>query len=479
MIRIHYALCIAFFSSFIARTEEPPPWLLELQSKAVAFEQVEVPPVGEVLHFTIKLGEVSVELENGQRYSGFRFQAPPQAEEATLVWYFNAPKNWSGWYIVPLDDEIKPGFRNFMNADRLYEQDVGLPQDQRFRILQTLDPGFMESGKNYFMWFNESGEEMEAVSPLQVSWKLEITNEEVDWDRDAVEDALRLKSAPVEDQVELLDSRGGRILLDPTFFTRSDAKRRIDQVFTSIRQFRRTSDGFFVYTEYGMPPCNTTPRFEEIQAKYGEPDFELTEQENMLKRTHRVYEDSVQPEEEKKVEKNTNFMYDYFSFVVSSDDPDGPVKQVKVHAQNYRRLRPETLEATYRTLGTQNLTVFYDQGVEVGRMYFFREKNKLPLVITEPPPGSYRWRDSELVYSGEGAWIEKVYDEETLFSKNLYEDHRLNGKGLWYFPEGGLRFSVEQQAGLYHGEFIEYDQKGEVLRKLCFDQGQQISCEDI
>jgi len=480
MNRLHHALCLALFLSFISRAEEPPPWLLELQSKAAAFEQIEVPPVGEVLHFTIKLGEVSVELENGQRYSGFRFQAPPQAETASLIWYFNASTDWSGWYIVPLDDEIKPGFRNFMRADRLYEQDAKLPEDKRYRILQTLDSGFMESGKNYFMWFNQTGEEVESPSLLQVSWKLEEAQEEVEWDRDAVEDALGLEPAPLENQVELLDSRGGRILLDPTFFTRSDAKRRINQVFTSIRQFRRTTGGFFVYTEYGMPPCKTNPSFAEIREKYGEPDFERTDQESMLKRTHQLYEDSEESkEEEEEVENTTHYMYDYFSFVVDSDDPDGPVKQVKAHAQNYKQLQPDTQKATFRTLGTQNITVFFDQGKEVGRMYYFRESNKLPLVITEPPPGTYTWRDTELMYSGGGIWMVKAYKDETLFSKNVYEDHLLNGKGLWYFPDGSLRFSVEHQAGLYHGEFIERDQQGEILRKLCFDQGQEVPCEEM
>lgn len=435
-----------------------------LQAKPEAFTEIELKGAGPV-DFDLKLGESVVDIEE-EEFDGLRFTAPEGSDQLDFIWYFNAPDQWSHWYVLPAKGEIKDGFRNWTYADRLYEGFDDVAQENQARVLQNLDAGYFTPGEEYILWFHrkyEGGDDhlrgrmMFAKAP------------EDGWDHEAYEETLNLPIAPVEAQVAALKSRGGEIMLDKEFFIHSDAVNRVDNIFTSLRMFQQMQGGFFIAVEISCPPCKTSPRFGDIRKKYGDPDFTRRSAEVAAKNAH-----PDQPDVQADADEIT-YYYDYFGFTVNAQDPDGKVIAVNTHKENYHDLVPdEESAASFGQLGTQNLTIFWRDGEEVGRMYFFLEKNKPPYVVQEPPVGKYRVGDTELEYLGDGQWTQTVFDEGRVFSVIPFRDHRKEGRARWYYEDGKLAFEVDHLGGLYHGDFIKYDREGNVLDQAKYDQGNPV-----
>ena len=260
---------VTLIAATIRAEEDLQKLLIEgLQSNPTIFEFIELNALGSPTDFEVKLGTSVLTLESGDKFDGFRFKAPARSEESDLIWYFNAPSNWAHWYLCPVRNEFKQSFRNWLNADKLYESFDQAGDVNRTRILQALDAGYFKDGEEYIIWFRQI-----EVGDTRLTGRLLFTAAGDNWDHENIENALRLNPMPIEVQVKELKSRGGKILLDEEYFDKSYAASRIEDAFFDMRQTKHMGGGVFITMESAIPTCNNEPSFTEIRKRHGEPDF--------------------------------------------------------------------------------------------------------------------------------------------------------------------------------------------------------------
>ena len=108
----------------------------------------------------------------------------------------------------------------------------------------------------------------------------------------------------------------------------------------------------------------------QIIAKHGPPDLVISGSE-----TWRVFPHKDRGDDDES-DKLTLHYYDYFAFETLTDDPKGVVQRVRTHASDFGAFRVPKTGLFARQASLKNLTAFFKDGVEVGRMYFFLEGSK-------------------------------------------------------------------------------------------------------
>ena len=422
-----------------------------------------------------RLGESVSDAGEGEVYDGIRFTAPKDLKGKDFVWYFNAPTAWASWYIVPVKGDFEGGFQNWIDADCLYSELDQAEDKDRQRTLQSLEGSYFESGREYVLWFRradrDAGQNLEVRAVLAFA---PLPADEKKWDADSIEDALKLKRATAADQVKFLNSRGGRAMLDKELFDPSDAKGRIDDVISAIRTTSRTRGGFFVTMEMACPPCKKSPKMEEVIARHGPPDCVITSAERMRVRKH-GRDEPVDEEDENLVQH----FYDYFAFETESGDSEGRVQRVRTHASNFGMLSTPEKGGHVRAVGMKNLNVFYQDRKEVGRMYFFMEGPKNPLVIQEPPVGKYEMNENSMLnYEGGGKWQWLSLKGDKVVRRIPLENHMLHGMGEGFYDNGKPSFRAPYEKGQLHGEVIEMNDEGVVTSRRMFRDGKRIEAEE-
>jgi hypothetical protein len=333
-------------------------------------------------------------------------------------------------------------------------------------VLQTLDQEYFTPGKEYIMWFRKTA--ADASSSLRGIAK--FAKKEKSWRHDEVEKALSLRLAPVEDQVTVLNSIGGLILLDSNFFESKYAKGRIDSAFTSIRSTRQSKGGFFVTIQTSVPPCATRPSLEKIIAQHGPPDFIRTGDE--LDRLRKHAGGDALDEDEKGI---TYYHYDYFAFEVDSGVKSPAVSRVRTYGCDFSKVSPSKSGSTFGSIGIENLKVFHRDGKEVGRAYYFLEDSKKPLFITAPPIGEYKGDSQTLFCEGDGKWKwESRFEDGKLARRMRLENDQLHGDAEGFYPNGKPSFKATYKNGELDGELIKYDEDGKETKRGTFKEGREV-----
>ena len=436
-----------------------------VRAKLDAFDLVEVNTDG-LASAKVTLGETVSQQAEGPVFDGVRFKAPQKLKDRDFVWYFNGPTSWGNWFIIPAEGECEGGFKNWMNADCLYQEHDKAGEKERHRILQTLDGSYFESGREYVLWFRRVADDKGKDRALRLVMGFPLRPDGEEWDADTAEKALKLVPAPVPEQVAHLSSRGGQVMLDAALFDPGDASDRIMDVFTQIRHTSRHRGGFFVTMETAIPPCRRTPEMAQIIAKHGPPDLVISGSE-----TRRVFPQKDRGDDDES-DKLTLHYYDYFAFETLTDDPKGVVQRVRTHASDFGAFRVPKTGLFARQASLKNLTAFFKDGVEVGRMYFFLEGSKKPVVITEPPAGRYLLdEDMVLQHEASGKWQWLSEQAGVVSRRVLMENHRMNGLAEGFYPGGKPRFKAEYKDGQLHGEVVEFQPDGEVARRTRYVEG--------
>ena len=439
-----------------------------LVGRSEAFDRIELKGDGTATRFDAKLGTEMAELE-GAIFDGFRFRCPENIKDRDFVWYFNTPGNWGEWYIVPVEGEPGRAFNDWIDADRLYQTFDRPAEKDRTRILQTLDGAYFKPGGDYIMWFRNTGKpgagELRGIAAF--------SEKRDSWDADDVEKALSLKSAPAEDQVSALNSRGGLILLDARFFDKDYAKGRIDSALMGIRQTKRTSDGFFLTIQTFVPPCKTNPSLDEIIKQHGPADFIRTSEEKKRVRRHAGADDSEEDKDESDV---TSYHYDHFAFEVDGDGKDRTVRRVVTFGCNFANEAPSGKEATFGGIDIENLTVFHRDGKEVGRAYYFLEGSKKPLFITAPPAGEYRNGNQRLISEGDGKWKWETRFPDGKTARTIPMKHDVfDGLAKGFHENGKRSFTANYRNGELDGETIQFDEDGKETSRRSFKEGKEVT----
>jgi antitoxin component YwqK of YwqJK toxin-antitoxin module len=406
--------------------------------------------------------------KDNQVFDGLRFTVPEKLEGRDFIWYFNAPKHWGNWYIVPVEGELERGFRNWLDADKAYQGLDDPKEKDRLRILQDLSGSNLKAGKDYILWFRRVGEGPPSELRGVLAFAARAKDEE-QWKHEALETALKLQPSPVEVQAEVLASRGAKILLDPAFFDRPEADERIDQVFFDIRQTVWTRGGYFITMEIACPPCHHKPSFAKIEAVHGAPDFIESDAEKA--RLRKLAGDTNASNEDA---GTVTYYYDYFGFEVQEGDPARKVRRVRTQASNYADLRAPDDKPFFGRLPMKNLTVFRDRQKEVGRLYFFNEGEKKPVIMQEPPPGRYRSGDQVLEYQGQGAWLWLTMSGDKVVRRIPFAQHLIHGRGEGKHENGKTSFTAEYKNGVLDGEVVKFGEDGKVTSKQLFREGRPV-----
>jgi hypothetical protein len=88
----------------------------------------------------------------GKKVDAIRVRTPA-GERRDLVWAFSLPKSVDRWYILPVEGQMKQGFRNFWKArpEELFGKESPANVDRG--IIQMLDARQLEPDKEYLIWF--------------------------------------------------------------------------------------------------------------------------------------------------------------------------------------------------------------------------------------------------------------------------------------------------------------------------------------
>ena len=189
-----------------------------VQNKTEVFEPLEIADLGKATEFSIQLGGTQLEIQEDAIFDGFRFIAPEGAEELDFVWYFTAPARWDGWYLCPVEGDFKRSFSNWLDGDKVYQKLDGADFKERLRVLQSLEAGYFESGKEYVMWFSSGADGKSEAVKGRLRF---VKPQEDDWDHPAIEEALGLEPQPAEKQVEGAELSRWRNSLGPGIFQES------------------------------------------------------------------------------------------------------------------------------------------------------------------------------------------------------------------------------------------------------------------
>ena len=272
--------------------------------------------------------------------------------------------------------------------------------------------------------------------------------------------------------MKFLNSRGGRAMLDPELFDPADARSRIDNLFFSIRSTSRLRGGFFITSEIACPPCIKSPKMAEVRARHGDPDCTITQAEHDRVRTRAG---DTRDEKEKNL---TQHFYDYFAFETDANDPEARVQRVRTHASNFGKLRPPEEGSFMRSVGMKNLSIFYQDGKEAGRMYYFMEGSKKPLVILEPPMGAYADDDDTVLkYEGDGKWLWLALKGDKEIRRIPFENHVMHGMGEGFHENGKPSFRAPYRNGNLHGEAIQLNEEGNVILRRTYEDGEEVAPE--
>jgi hypothetical protein len=440
-----------------------------VRATPAAFETIKPSGLGTPTTFKVKLGESTSSYKDKLIFDGFRITVPADLEGRDFVWYFNVPENWSNWYVIPAEGEVEGGFRDWLNADKVY-QGLDVAQEKgRMRVLQTLDGNYFTPGKDYVFWFRQEAAGGDAELRVVLNFATRPADDKK-WEHENLEKVLKLKPASAAEQVKEHGSRGGTIMLDTALFDKRDAESRIDDVFFNLRQTQRMRGGFFITMEMSCPPCRMKPTLAKIREKYGAADFIQTAEE-----ARKVHGKDDKSDEE----AITTHFYDYFGFEIDPNDPEEKVMRVRTHANNFSKLQPPDADGFFGQVNMKNLTVFHLDKKEVGRLYFFLEGGKEPLCIQEPPVGKYR-NDEDLMldYQGGGRWALLTLDGDKVMRRIPFVEHRMEGLAEGFYENGSHSFKATYKAGNLHGEAIRYSEQGEITKRQRFRQGQPVDDEE-
>jgi hypothetical protein len=258
--------------------------------------------------------------------------------------------------------------------------------------------------------------------------------------------------------------------LDRDFFEPGYAAGRIDSAFDSIRSTRRMAGGFFLTMQIAVPPCATTPSFTAIRKKHGGPDFTRDGAEEERKRKHAG--GTPADEDDKDI---TRHYYDYFAFEVKTGAKEPEVLRVVTHGSDFSAVRPPAAGSSYASIDIENLTVFHQDGKEVGRAYFFLEGGKEPLFIKEPPAGEYRSGNQVLIAKGGGSWLwEARFPGGKLARRLPLTANRLQGKAVGFHENGQKRFTADYRNGELDGELVQFNELGQETSRDQFKNGERV-----
>lgn len=448
----------------------PEQMIAGIQQGLKNYDIIQVNNIQHVVDFDVTLGAADsvTTVHNGDMFDGFRFTVPKDFAGEDFIWYFNSPSHWGRWYISHATDAPAAAFKRWHTPSLLYQKIDTVEEKSRSRFLQSCDGSFFKAGEEYIMWFNKVSDGGESYVRGRFTFSTLPKDEK--WGVETLEEHLALTPLSHEKQIQQMGSVGGEILLDKDFFSPHYAQGRIDSLFSTLRVSKSLGGGFFVSMRTFVPPCKKSPTIAEIEKKYGPAHFIQGSQEALD-----VMGIDMEEEGEEQEENKVTYYYDHFGFEVLAGDAQKKVVRVSTQEDNFSSLsiaRTLAEKPTFVHIRTKNLTVFFKDQKEVGRLYFFNESEKPVLVAQDPAVAVYSVANSTLAYKGNGVWEEQVhYEDGSLARTTLFENHRMHGACIGSYEDGTKRFELLYKNGVPDGDLREYAEDGSETSHRVFKNG--------
>ena len=398
----------------------------------------------------------------GKTYSGFKFHAPV-APDLDMVWSFRVPPGWDAWYIVPQEGKMT-GFRDFHRIVKLFKEFPGADKPRPF--LQALDAANLVPGKEYYIWFRTEADQPGSAFTAAMKF---VPHRQSPWKGVTIAQALQLEAAPAEEQITLLRSTGGKILLDPEFFDAAYAKQRIDRMMVEKDKVDKSAPG----AHYNIPAdpsgaCAGAPSLVRIKEKYGEPKFLITADQRAAAGAELTAEEKRQDVA----------VYDYFGFAYTPADPQEKVRAVEISPFNADQIlhKKDGLFFDETVLARMHIRFFFKDQQEVGRVANWGDHGA-KLLTQEPPAGQYlrSGRSEELTYEGDGHW---TYHSTFANGSTQWEmganNYAWNGAAVLYYPNGNKRSEMTYQDGWVSGHIYDWDEQGNLTGHHYFEKGKEV-----
>ena len=112
---------------------------------------------------------------------------------------------------------------------------------------------------------------------------------------------------------------------------------------------------------------------------------------------------------------------------------------------------------------------------EVGRLYYFLEADKKPLLITEQPIAKYSQNSQEIDYKGDGNWIWKSFHDDGSTARVIHlKANQMDGKAVGFHESGLHSFIAHYKSGNLHGELCQFSNDGRHTKKALFKNGEKV-----
>ena len=346
---------------------------------------------GKAQYFAVELKVIKVEKD---RFACARFTAPAQAD-LDMIWSCVPPPGWERYYILYEGGEMR-GFESARDAGRLYE---GLPTTLKNPAkLQALTARSFTPGGQYVLWFRMNPEAAGTPKLYGAINFLPPPPEQGLWSVEMIEEGLGLKSAPVAQQVEYLNTRGVRALVDEHILWPAYGAVCVERVLMD----RLWAVGS--YMAKPIPRSPTQPLLAEVRQRYGRPDLVISADERM------ALEQKEEPE-------LTAYYYDYVGFLVEPKPESPRIVSVTTQGRSAARILPEEDGWTWCDwpLQEMKLRMFYRDKQEIARIAFWGERKarllsgEIPRAVFVKTSVTEKGDREELEHLGEGDWEDRSY----------------------------------------------------------------------
>ncbi len=439
----------------------------EIKKNPEPFQVVQIPDSDSLIKMDILLGETPLDFGEGDVFDGFRFTVPEGQKGKDFIWFTSIPPHWFHWYILPLDEQDKPGFEVYFPPVKLYKSDNRVRLRSHPRIFQTLDADYFTEGHSYVIWFRRT-------QPMMVDSKVNFRfafaeRPDEGWKHDHLEKILKLEPQPAKKQMNRFGSRGAKALLDKQLFDPAYGKNAASVLISQIEELT-TNPRSRGHLERTFQVAQTQPSLKQIQEKLGKEDFFRSARESAL------LKESGSPLFRPGVEEALDtYYYDFFGFQVSPDDPEQRVVRVVSHGLSFQVFPRKAASHRLVMLDSINLAMFYDNGKEIGRIYHLNDTRHKTVAIQDPPPGIYKRKGMQYDFKGDGILEFNVFypsgnPRETL----RLQDHLLHGECTSYFPDGQVAIQSHYQNGKLHGKHTQYAFPGAEPRVQMYGEGNQV-----
>lgn len=378
----------------------------------------------------VNLGQILVPIPHRGSAVAVRIRTP-KAPLQDFAWAFSAPKDWQPFYFGA-NEGTKMDSLSWLEADRAYGN---LPAGTGSIVrLQSFPARSLQPDQEYLLGLVTP---LTSPKPFTLKARVTFTAEKRShfaeyWHWEAFEKELQLLPGTPQEDVAVLKSRGGQILLDPHLFPTAFGQEKVGAMIASIREEK-------IHPPSGHPlpdrPVLHGPNLASITQSHGAPDLVLSARDIS----------AIQPMTKGRTDTVAVSVawYDYVGFFFQPEDPARTVVAVEVQGCDLSLYQPRQDGLVWSAVPSPSfpLTVYFKDRMEIARIANLGT-SEARLLSGSLVKGQYsraispRYTEN-LTYLGDGNWDYMMLDPHGKVTRTMhYKNHARHGVMKDFNPDG-------------------------------------------